>query len=312
MYFDELKTHDSQGVEDDFRKSINATARVISLLEWCSSPCLKNCSFMHSLLFITLISAFLIIGLIGFIRPASHQVLARGNASGWVVAGLFIMILVVSNGVITSPHIRFGFAEALAFTVGLAMALLPMVAHERNVVSFFTPFWSMMASITLLMVWVRPSRHLLDLSSLPSEMHFILSMLAHAFFTLWALLSFLHLLQMSRLHRPGDVAKLRQLPPLMAIERQALWMGRLTAIFLTSALMTGFFYAEESRGSVLHLNHKLLFSGLAWLAVLGIVWAQWWKGWRGKRMNIAVLMAYGFLLLSYIGSQFVREILLSR
>lgn len=207
---------------------------------------------------------------------------------------------------------RFGFAEALSLTVALSIFFLPMIVQEKSVMVFFSPFWAFMAMVSLATVYWYPSRHMLMIQGLSSETHWLFSMLAHAVFTLWALFAVLYNVQSGRLHHPQDVGKLRQLPPLLAIERQSLWMSRATLFLLTLALISGFFYADFNEERIFRLNHKLLFSGLSWLGVLVIVCGQSFRHWRGQRVNYAVLACYGFLLLGYIGSQFVLEIILKR
>ena len=59
-------------------------------------------------------------------------------------------------------------------------------------------------------------------------------------------------------------------------------------------------------------NHKTIFSVLSWItfAVLLIGRSQW--GWRGKRAVRVLYIGSGLLLLAYVGSRFVLEVILGR
>jgi ABC-type uncharacterized transport system permease subunit len=51
---------------------------------------------------------------------------------------------------------------------------------------------------------------------------------------------------------------------------------------------------------------------LAWALMAWLLWGRWQSGWRGKR---AARLVYGsalLLLLAYVGTRFVLEVLLQR
>ena len=75
-------------------------------------------------------------------------------------------------------------------------------------------------------------------------------------------------------------------------------------------MVTGTFFTEEFFGTSLVINHKLVFSILAWLIYGGLLFARAIFGWRGKKAIHFSLLAFVFLFLSYLGSKFVIEILL--
>ena len=85
------------------------------------------------------------------------------------------------------------------------------------------------------------------------------------------------------------------------------WVGFL---LLTITMVTGTFFTEEFFGTSLVINHKLVFSLLAWLIYGGLLFARAIFGWRGKKAIHFSLLAFVFLFLSYLGSKFVIEILL--
>jgi ABC-type uncharacterized transport system permease subunit len=59
-------------------------------------------------------------------------------------------------------------------------------------------------------------------------------------------------------------------------------------------------------------NHKNLFSLLGWIAFAVLLFGRWKFGWRGRRALYWVLGGTALLVLGYLGSKFVAEILLGR
>jgi ABC-type uncharacterized transport system permease subunit len=102
--------------------------------------------------------------------------------------------------------------------------------------------------------------------------------------------------------------------PLMTLER--LMMGFVGAAFalLTATLLAGWLFAEDlyGAGNAWRWNHKTIFSVLAWGMMAWLLWGRWQWGWRGKRAARFVYGSALLLLLAYVGSRFVLEILLQR
>ena len=59
-------------------------------------------------------------------------------------------------------------------------------------------------------------------------------------------------------------------------------------------------------------DHKTAFSLLSWLAFAILLVGRFQFGWRGKRASRVLYIGAGLLLLAYVGSRFVMEILLDR
>jgi ABC-type uncharacterized transport system permease subunit len=102
--------------------------------------------------------------------------------------------------------------------------------------------------------------------------------------------------------------------PLMTLER--LMMGFVLASFvlLTGTLLAGWLFGEDlyGAGNAWRWNHKTIFSVLAWGAMGLLLIGRWQWGWRGKRAARFVYGSALLLLLAYVGSRFVLEVLLQR
>ena len=102
--------------------------------------------------------------------------------------------------------------------------------------------------------------------------------------------------------------------PLLTLERLTYRFVIAGFVLLTATLMVGFLFGESlyGHGHAWKWNHKTVFSLLSWLTFAALLTGRIGFGWRGKR---AVRMLYAgsiFLLLAYVGSRFVMEIVLGR
>ena len=102
--------------------------------------------------------------------------------------------------------------------------------------------------------------------------------------------------------------------PLMTIERLMMAFSLVAFALLTATLAAGWLFGKELYGSdkAWFWNHKTVFSILAWTVMAVLLLGRRFGGWRGKQ---AARLIYGsaiLLLLSYIGSRFVVEVLLQR
>ena len=83
-------------------------------------------------------------------------------------------------------------------------------------------------------------------------------------------------------------------------------------MLLTLTLATGALFSEEVFGRALRFNHKTVFAILSWV-IFGLLLAGRWRyGWRGRTALRWTLAGFVMLLLAYVGSRFVLEVILAR
>lgn len=106
---------------------------------------------------------------------------------------------------------------------------------------------------------------------------------------------------------PGDQAL-----PLLALERLTFRFVLAAFVVLTLTLLAGWWFAEQLHPAGWTWTHKTIFAALSWLVLAVLLWGRWRWGWRGR---LAVRMLYasaGLLLLAYVGTRFVLEVVLHR
>ena len=112
---------------------------------------------------------------------------------------------------------------------------------------------------------------------------------------------------------PGLIAgPLASLPPLLTLERLLFRILTLGFVLLTLTLLTGALFSEEVFGRAFRFNHKTLFAIISWV-IFGLLLAGRWRfGWRGRKALRWTLAGFVTLLLAYVGSRFVLEVVLTR
>lgn len=149
-------------------------------------------------------------------------------------------------------------------------------------------------------------------TSLAFDAHVLAAMLAYSLFTIAALHAWLMSLVESNLHRARLPRLLRNLPPLLTMETLLFRIIAAGFVLLTLTLISGSIFSEQIFGKAWQFNHKVLFGYLSW-AVFGVLLVgHYFYGWRGRTAVAWTMSGFAFLVLAYIGSKFVIEVLLQR
>ncbi len=144
------------------------------------------------------------------------------------------------------------------------------------------------------------------------KVHLVIAMLAYSLFTIASLHVLLMTLLERRLHDGALPRALSQLPPLLTMEKllfRIIWAG---FILLTATLVTGVVFTEELFGKAAKLNHKTLFGVVSWIIFAALLCGRHVYGWRGRVAVRWTLAGFLALVLAYVGSKFVLEVILGR
>ena len=140
--------------------------------------------------------------------------------------------------------------------------------------------------------------------------HFFLATLSYA----CSLLAFLQLglirLAERRIERAAPPRWV--LIPLLARENSCFRALAASFILLTLTLATGVVASLGEGGAAFALNHKNLFAALTWLVFGGLLGGRRLYGWRGRTAFNWTMAGFVFLVLSYLGTQAVLQLILHR
>lgn len=148
-------------------------------------------------------------------------------------------------------------------------------------------------------------------ASIEFRLHLVLAMLAYSLFTIAILHALLMAVAERRLRwRGADVAS--PLPPLLTLERLLFRLIGAAFALLTLTLATGFAFSETLFGRAMRFDHKTVFALLSWLTFGGLLAGRALYGWRGRTALRWTLSGFVLLILAYVGSRFVLEVILGR
>ena len=243
---------------------------------------------------------------------------------GWERAAiLFPLVLhawLLYRGLFASSDFRFGFGYALSCSLWLA-ALIYWTE------SLFYPLEGMQPLVLGLAAACVPLPALFPgMSSEPYaqsigfRLHTVAAIAAYSLFTIAALHALLMTLVERRLHHArlkanavGPLAgPLAALPPLLTLEALLFRLITLGFILLTLTLVTGIFFSESVFGRPMPFTHKTVFAIISWGIFAALLAGRHFYGWRGRTALRWTLIGFAALLLAYVGSRFVLEVILKR
>ena len=102
------------------------------------------------------------------------------------------------------------------------------------------------------------------------------------------------------------------LPPLLTLERFLFRLIGVAFILLTLTVASGTLFSEELFHQPFKFTYKVVFSLMAWVVFGGLLLGRQRYGWRGRVALRWILVGSAMLLIAYVGSKFVLEVLLGR
>jgi len=230
--------------------------------------------------------------------------------------------LVLGDAVFGLGGLRFGFAHALSATLltsGILLWVEGLFVPLRELYWLVAPI----AALTVVLPGFFPGASLAaEGSSIALRLHLTVAILAYSFLTVAALHALLMATVDHYLHQPaagpgrGLARLLGRLPPLLALESLLFRQIAVGFVLLSATLVSGSIFSEELFGRPLRLDHssahKLVFALLAWLVFGGLLTGRVVFGWRGRTALRWTFTGFVMLLLAYVGSRFVLEVILRR
>lgn len=207
---------------------------------------------------------------------------------------------------------RFSFSFALSLMMWLAVLIYWMESFLARMEGLQPMVLPLAAACTILPVFFPHVHALSHAGALGFKLHFLAAMLAYSLFTLSALHAVFMGFTERALHRRILTRSLASLPPLLAMEALLFRMLLIGFVLLTLALGSGIFFSEEIFGKALPFDHKTLFAFASWTIFATLLVGRHAWGWRGRKALHWTLSGFAVLLLAYVGSRFVAEVLLGR
>jgi ABC-type uncharacterized transport system permease subunit len=231
--------------------------------------------------------------------------------AGWLLHFLFL-VLDISGWGQDLPGARFGFAPVLSITIWLVIAV-------HTVESRFVPLPTVRlvlapaGALTVLVAALFPGE-LLAYSSPLAPLHFALGVGSYGLLGAAVLHASMLDRAESRLRvRKGPGSAARGLfdgafgMPLLQLERLTFRFVEAGFMVLTATLVLGLLTTVQWRW-----DHKTVFSLLGWAVFAALLAGRRLRGWRGRHATRWLYAGAALLLLAYVGSRFVLEVLVNR
>lgn len=239
-------------------------------------------------------------------------------ASALLLAAVGAHALVLYAAIFTDGGLRYGFAQALSATFWVGVAMLWFEGLSVRVEALRAVVLPIAALASLLPVFF-PGSDFAAESTLPLFLpHLVAGTLAYGVLMLAALHAALMTAAERALHGSGaDAASpfarwIERLPPLLALERILFRFIGVGFVMLTLTAVSGLLFSEQVFGRPLRFDHKTVFTLVSWALFAALLVGRRLWGWRGRTALRLTLAGFVVLLLAYVGTRFVIEVILGR
>lgn len=216
---------------------------------------------------------------------------------------------------------HFGFAPILSATLWIGVAVMwieGLSVRVEALRSVVLPAAALSVPLPLLFPGLDLSAQAARPLFLP---HLLIGTLAYGVLAMAALHALLMTAAERALHGGAQAAGARgspfarfleDLPPLLVLERILFRFIGLGFALLTLTAFSGVLFSEEIFGQPLRFDHKTVFSLVAWTVFAVLLAGRWLRGWRGRTALRLTFGGFALLLLAYVGSRLVLEVILQR
>ncbi|MDP4302304.1 cytochrome C assembly family protein [Leptothrix discophora] len=238
--------------------------------------------------------------------PRGDSALARRALPlAWIAHGTALFAHLLGIG-LPGDGIRFGFAPALSSTVWLVLAVhaiesrfVPVPAIRRLLAA--------LGGLAVLIGLLFPGEGAIHAVSPWAPLHWLMGFASYGLFGA----AVLHAIWLDRAERAMRSRKTPALDsgalPLLRLEQLTFRFVAAGFVVLSAAIVLGSWFMAAWRW-----DHKTLFSLMGWAVFAGLLGGRRAFGWRGRRATRWLYLGSVLLLLAYIGSRFVFEVLLHR
>jgi ABC-type uncharacterized transport system permease subunit len=214
------------------------------------------------------------------------------------------------HSVLGQGDIRLGFGNSLSTILWLT-ALTYWLSSKALPLAQLQSWVSGLAAVSLLaMVFFSATHAIPNSQALALRTHLVVAFLAYGLLAVAALHAVLMTTLEKQLHR-GTLRR-DDGPPLLTLEAMLFRTIGVGFVLLTLAVFSGVFFSEELFGRPLQFSHKVVFAILSWLVFGGLLLGRHFRGWRGRTALYWTITGFTLLLLAYLGTQFVLEVVLGR
>ena len=229
-----------------------------------------------------------------------------------VILALVLHAVTIARAVFTPEGLDLSFPQALSLVAWLTVLVATISRLLAKLPAVSNVILPVAAVCALAPLAGGSPHHFAYAGDQMAALHISVALVAYALFVVAALQALLLTGLSRRLHSGVTRADLDGSLPLLSLER---FMFRLIAagfVLLTLTLVSGFVFSEEVFGKPVTFTHKNVFSLLGWATFLVLLIGRYRYGWRGKLALYWIVAGTVLLVLGYLGSKFVSQVVLGK
>jgi ABC-type uncharacterized transport system permease subunit len=253
------------------------------------------------------------LGARGVAETGAGSTFARAN-----LPKAFLWIAIVAHAyalgeaLFSGEGLNIGFSHAVSLLVWLTVLSYVVLGNDARLTRLAGLYLAPIATVIAFLPEILPAQRVVNYATWAFRAHFVVAILAYALFTVAALHALLMLFLERQLQSGTVLSADQHLPPLLRLEKLLFQLLGVAFVLLTATIITGTFFSEELFGKPFKVGYKTVFAMTSWVIFGGLLVGHWKFGWRGKLAVRWTLFGFVLLLLSYVGSKFVSEIILGR
>lgn len=235
--------------------------------------------------------------------------LHRGVLYGLIIAGVVAQAIPAINSLHSPSGFRFDLFQVISILFVVINILVCISSLKKPIENLFILLIPLTIIAILCSTLFDSDAETMTQISFPIITHVLLSVFAHSLLAIATLQALLLMYQYKKLKTKHPRGLIGILPPFQTMETlmfELVWAG---IILLSFSILSGLIFLDNMFAQ--HLVHKTVFSILAWIIYATLLWGRHSVGWRGLIAIRWVLVGFAALMLSYFGSKFVLEVILT-
>ncbi|MGB4812421.1 MAG: cytochrome c biogenesis protein CcsA [Methylophilaceae bacterium] len=212
----------------------------------------------------------------------------------------------------SSAGLNLGFYLALSAILWLTVLIYWLVSLKHPLYSLQAFVLPLAAVFAFLPVLSQQSYYVEIEGAQLLLIHVGVAFIAYSLFTFATLHAMLMMIAERSLHQKKTFIQLPSFPPLLVMEKLLFRVISIGFVLLTLTLISGVFFSEQLFGKAAKFNHKTIFSVASWLIYGWLLFGHYQYGWRGKKATNLTLIGFVLLLLAYVGSKFILQVLMGK
>jgi ABC-type uncharacterized transport system permease subunit len=235
-----------------------------------------------------------------------------GYAAWLVPMAVLFHAWLASRSIASSEGLDLSLDNALSVVAGLVAAIAWLSGLVRTLPEIGTVVLPV-AGIASLLPGLITHPHRVPYAGEPwAALHVAVALIGYALFIIAALQALVLMGLEKRLRHHLPDVRADGVPPLLTLERFLFRLVTVGFVLLTLTVISGIFFSEELFGKPFTFTHKNVFAIISWFIFGGLLAGHYFRGWRGRTAVYWTLAGFTALMLAYIGSKAVLELILKR